>query len=100
VAQVAVCSDIHTKQINTLKTQFVPRCKQFSSRLLKPVSLCCIGNRSLFVLRSTQNTNTLCGQNVAFVNVKLNGAYSNHGDLEGKSDDFIEFVILMIYVTL
>ena len=39
-------------------------------------------------------------QNAVFVNVKLNAAYSNHWALEGKSDDFIEFVILMIYITL
>jgi len=24
-----------------LKTEFVPRCKHFSSRLQKPISLCC-----------------------------------------------------------
>ena len=34
-----------------LKTQFVPRSKHFSSRLLKPISLCCKWHKSLFVLR-------------------------------------------------
>ena len=34
-----------------LKTQFVPRCKHFSSRLKKPISLCCKWHKSLFVLR-------------------------------------------------
>jgi hypothetical protein len=34
-----------------LKTQFVPRCKHFSSRLENPISLCCMGQKSLFVLR-------------------------------------------------
>ena len=34
-----------------LKTQFVPRCKHFSSRLQKPISLCCKWHKSLFVLR-------------------------------------------------
>jgi hypothetical protein len=34
-----------------LKTQSVPRCKHFSSRLLKPISLCCKWHKSLFVLR-------------------------------------------------
>ena len=48
----------------------------------------------------TKHINTLCGPNVASVNVKLNGAYSNHWALEGKSNDFIEFVILMIYVNV
>jgi len=47
-----------------------------------------------------KHINPLCGQNVDFVNVELNGACSNHWALEGKSDGFIEFVILIIYVTL
>jgi hypothetical protein len=34
-----------------LKTQFVPRCKHFSTRLYKPTSLCCKWHKSLFVLR-------------------------------------------------
>ena len=34
-----------------LKTQFVPRSKHFSSRLQKPISLCCKWHKSLFVLR-------------------------------------------------
>ena len=34
-----------------LKTQFVPRSKHFSSRLYKPISLCCKWHKSLFVLR-------------------------------------------------
>jgi hypothetical protein len=34
-----------------LKTQSVPRCKHFSSRLYKPISLCCKWHKSLFVLR-------------------------------------------------
>jgi hypothetical protein len=32
----------------------------------------------------TRHINTLCGQNVAFVNVKPGGAYSNHWALEGR----------------
>ena len=31
-----------------LKPQSVPRCKQFSSRLYKPISLCCKWHKSLF----------------------------------------------------
>jgi hypothetical protein len=34
-----------------LKPQPVPRCKHFSSRLQKPISLCCKWHKSLFVLR-------------------------------------------------
>ena len=34
-----------------LKTQFIPRSKHFSSRLQKPISLCCKWHKSLFVLR-------------------------------------------------
>ena len=34
-----------------LKNQFVPRSKHFSSRLKKPISLCCKWHESLFVLR-------------------------------------------------
>jgi len=34
-----------------LKTQFVPRCKHFSSRLYKPIILCCKWHKPLFVLR-------------------------------------------------
>jgi len=34
-----------------LKTQSVLRSKHFSSRLQKPISLCCMGHKSLFVLR-------------------------------------------------
>ena len=39
-----------------LKTQSVPRCKHFSSRLQKPICLCCKWHKSLFVLRYIQNT--------------------------------------------
>jgi hypothetical protein len=31
----------------------------------------------------TKHTNTLCGQNVEFVNVKPDGIYSNHWALNG-----------------
>ena len=34
-----------------IKTQFVPRSKHFSSRLQKPISLCCKWHKSPFVLR-------------------------------------------------
>jgi hypothetical protein len=35
----------------------------------------------------TKHINTLCGQNVEFVNVKPGGTYSNHGALEGIVKD-------------
>jgi hypothetical protein len=31
----------------------------------------------------TKHTNTLCGQNVEFLNVKLGGSYSNHWAVKG-----------------
>jgi len=31
----------------------------------------------------TKHTNTLCGQNVEFVNVNFSGVYSNHWAFEG-----------------
>jgi hypothetical protein len=34
-----------------LKTQFIPRSKHFSKRKKKPVTLCYMGQKSLFVLR-------------------------------------------------
>jgi hypothetical protein len=33
----------------------------------------------------TKHINTLCGQNVEFVNVKPGGTYSDHWALKGKS---------------
>ena len=39
-----------------LKTQSVPRCKHFSSRLQNPISLCCKWHKSLFVLKDEAQT--------------------------------------------
>jgi hypothetical protein len=33
---------------------------------------------------NTNHINTMCGQNVEFVNVKPGGTYSNHWALKGK----------------
>ena len=52
-----------------LKTQIVPHSKHFSSRLGKPISLCCKWHKSLFVLRKIQNKQIQCGQNVQLLNV-------------------------------
>jgi len=35
----------------------------------------------------TKHINTLCGQNVELLNVKLGGTYSDHWDLKGQSLD-------------
>ena len=35
----------------------------------------------------TKHINTLCGQNVEFVNVKPGGTYSDHWALEGYATD-------------
>jgi hypothetical protein len=55
-----------------LKTQSVPRSKNFSSRLQKSISLCCKWHKSLFVLRLIQNI-IQCGQSLQLLNVKLVG---------------------------
>jgi len=70
---IAVCSEIHTKHINTLcgqnvelyiKTQSVPRCKHFIS-VIKTSQLMLY--REIIAVCSpihTKHINTLCGQNV------------------------------------
>jgi hypothetical protein len=40
---------------------------------------------SLFVLRSSQHINTLCGQNAKLLNVKPGRKYSDHCALKGSS---------------
>jgi hypothetical protein len=77
---IAVCSEIHTKHINTLcgqnvylKTQLVPRSKH---------SVSVIKTRELMLYREiiavcyeihTKHINTLCGQNIEFLSVKPGG---------------------------
>jgi hypothetical protein len=39
--------------------------------------------REIIAVCSEIHTNTLCGQNVEFVNAKPGGTYSNHWTLEG-----------------
>jgi proteasome assembly chaperone (PAC2) family protein len=77
---IAVCSEIHTKHINTLcgqnvelyiKTQYVPRSKRFFS-VVKTSQLMLY--REIMDVCSeiqTNHINTLCGQNVELLNVKL-----------------------------
>ena len=83
---IAVCSQIHTKHINTLcgqnvdyiiKTQSVPRSKH--SSVIKTSQLMLY--REIIAVCSqiqTKHINTLCGQNVEFVNVLPGGTYSDH----------------------
>ena len=85
---IAVCSQIHTKQINTLcgqntelyiKFQSVPRSKHTPSRFIKTSQLMLY--REIIAVCSqihTKQINTLCGQNAEFVNVKPGGTYSDH----------------------
>ena len=76
---IAVCSQIHTKHINTLcgqnvelytKTQAVPRSKH---RLGYKTSQLMLYREIIAVCSQihTKHVNTLCGQNVKLLNVKL-----------------------------
>jgi len=84
---IAVCSEIHTKHINTpcgqnvelyIKTQSVPRSKH---------SVSVIQTNQLMLYREiiavcseihTKHINTPCGQYAEFVNVKPGDTYSDH----------------------
>jgi hypothetical protein len=84
---IAVCSEIHTKHINTLcgqklelylKTQFVPLSKHSVSVIKTSQLMLC---REIIAVCSeihTKHINTLCGQNVELLSVKPGGTYSNH----------------------
>jgi len=83
----AVCSQIHTKHINTLcgrnvelyiNIQSVPRSKH-SVSVTKTSQLKLY--REIIAVCSqihTKHINTLCGRNAEFVNVKPVGTYSKH----------------------
>jgi hypothetical protein len=105
--KIAVCSQIHTKHINTLcgqnvefvdvksggtdsdqwalkgselciKIQFVPRSKHSVPVIKTSQLMLC---REIITVCSqihTQHIHKLCGQNVVFVNVKPGGTYSDH----------------------
>jgi hypothetical protein len=50
----------------------------------------------------TKHINTLCGQNVGFVNVKHDGTYSNHWVLKGQKrgyDSFITVAVVQLVLT-
>jgi hypothetical protein len=75
---IAVCSEIHTKHINKLCGQNVPRSKHTVS-VIKTNQLM-LYSEIIAVCSQTHtiHINTLCGQNVGFCNVKPGGTYSNH----------------------
>jgi hypothetical protein len=76
---IAVCSQIHTKHINTLCGQNVPRSKHTPVSVIKTNQLMLYSEIiAVFSQIHTKHTNTLCGQKVEFFYVKPGGAYSNH----------------------
>ena len=87
---IAVCSQIHTKHINTLcgqnvelyiKTQSVPRSKHTVSVIQTSQLMLYREIIAVCYQIHTKHINTLCGQNVELLNVKPADAYSNHCDL-------------------
>jgi hypothetical protein len=65
-----------------VKIQLVPRSEHFPSVTKTNQSLL-YTEIIAFFFRSTQNTNTLCGQNVELVDVKPGGTYINYWNLKG-----------------
>ena len=87
---MAVCSEIHTKHINTvcgqnvellnvkLAVHIVTTGLQRVKSLLQNQSMLC---REIIAICSqihTKHINTLCGQNTELLNVKPGGTYSDH----------------------
>ena len=84
---IAVCSQIHTKHINTvcgqnvelyINNQSVPHSKH-SVSVIKTSQVMLY--REIIAVCSqihTKHINTLCGQNVEFVDVKHCGTYGDH----------------------
>jgi hypothetical protein len=71
---IAVCSQIHTKYINT---QSVPRSKHCFS-VKNNQSMWYREIITVFSEIHTKHINTLCGQNVEFSYPKQGGNHSNH----------------------
>jgi hypothetical protein len=72
------------RKLSYLKTQSVPRSKHTPSQVIKTSQL--VLYREIIAVCSeihTKHINTLCGQNVEFVNVKPGGTYSNRWALNG-----------------
>ena len=70
---IAVCSQIHTKHINTVCGQ---KLELLNVKVYREIIAVCSQIH-------TKHINTLCGKNVEFVNVKPGGIYSNHWALDG-----------------
>ena len=94
---IAVCSEIHTKHINTLFGQNVELLNvkpggTYSNHWDLQGYILVIKASQLMLYREiiavcseihTKHMNTLCGQNVELLNVKPGGTYSNHRALKG-----------------
>ena len=105
--RIAVCSQMHTKHINTLcgqnvelyiKTQSVPRSKH-SVSVIKTSQLMLY--REIIAVCSqihTKHINTLCGQNVEFFSVKRGGLYSYLWALKGYWNSLFFFVLRMCWL--
>ena len=85
---VAVCSQIHTKHINTLCGQNVELLNVKLAVYIVTTGLQWVIKTSQLMLYReiitvcsqihTKYINTLCGHDLEFVNVKPGGTYSNH----------------------
>ena len=84
---IAVCSQIHTKHINTLCEQNVELYMKIQSVPRSKHSVSVIKNSQLMLYKETiavcsqihtKHINTLRGQNVVFLSVKPGGTYSDH----------------------
>jgi len=69
--------------VSDLNTQSVPRSKHCAT-VIKTSQLKLYSEKVAVCSQiHTKHINTLCGQNVEFVNVKGGGTYSDHWALEG-----------------
>jgi hypothetical protein len=90
---IAVCSEIHTKHINTLCGQNLDLNYKYRDRTAQWThSISVIETNQLMLYREiiavcseihTKHINTRCGQNVELLNVKPGGTYSNRWVLQG-----------------
>ena len=71
-----------------IKTQSVPRSKHYISVIQTSQLMLYRGIMAVCSEIHTKHINTLWGQNVEFVNVKLGGTYSDHWTLEGQDREF------------
>jgi hypothetical protein len=92
---IAVCSETHTKHINTLCGQNVEFVNvkpggTYSDHWALEGQISVIKTSQLMLYREiiavcsqihTKHINTLCGRNVEFVNVKPGGTYSDQRDM-------------------